>query len=77
MTAPLYAHDCDECTYLGEYGGKDLYHCLQGGVMPTLVVRFSSAAPDYTSGAIFADAGVPEFVEAEKRAQALGLPLSK
>lgn len=77
MAAPLYPHDCDACTFLGSHHSLDLYHCLQGGFFPTLIVREGPEAPNYMSGAVFAEVGVPAFVEAAARARALSLPLSR
>jgi len=51
---PMYHHDCDHCTFLGQYEWRqhtfDLYHCIQGGGLPTVIARFSSDGPDYESG---------------------------
>lgn len=51
---PLYAHDCDQCVFLGSYGyvGQDfdLYFCNQDRLWPTVVARYSSDGPDYESG---------------------------
>lgn len=77
MSTPRFTHDCDACTYLGEHEGRDLYHCLQGGLFPTLIVRESSVDSDYLSGSIFAEMGLPDFVEAAKRARELGLPVTR
>lgn len=76
MSKPLYLHDCDACTFLGVHGTSDLYHCLQGGFLPTLIVREGNQGENYLSGAIFAERGIPSFVEAKERALALGLPLT-
>ena len=79
----LYTHDCDKCIYLGDYTDYqpsqrqitavfDLYYCPQGGGLPTVIARYGSEGPDYTSG--LAGAGVvPELAEAKKRAQERGL----
>lgn len=53
-TVPRYQHDSTCCTYLGGcvYDGQhyDLYYCAQGGMMPTVLARFSGHGPDYMSG---------------------------
>lgn len=55
---PFYIHDCTRCNFLGRYvapeGIKyDLYH--HGSEFETTVIaRFSSDGPDYTSGLCFA-----------------------
>ena len=55
---PLYEHDCGRCEYLGryEYDGDnfDLYYCAhEVGGEPTVIARWSSDGPDYTSGLCF------------------------
>ena len=47
---PAFTHDCDACTFLGTYDEADLYHCGQGGRIPTVIARYSSEGPDYASG---------------------------
>lgn len=75
---PLFTHDCDECTFLGISGEKDLYHCMQGGeLFPTLIVRHGNEGPEYMSGLIFVELGLPEFVEAAKHAERRGLPITR
>ncbi len=37
--APLYAHDCPECRFVGRLDGQDLYHCPEDG---SYVRRFGS-----------------------------------
>jgi hypothetical protein len=52
VTAPRYVHDCTDCVYLGEHEHYDLYVCKVRTLMapiPTLIARFSSDGPDYTS----------------------------
>lgn len=78
---PRYQHDCSACTFLGQHGDADLYHCPQHG-LPTLVARLSSSPPDYTS--FLADLVRRDemvfrghaLAEAYRRAQALRLPLA-
>lgn len=63
-TVPRYTHDCDHCTFLGTWFGKehegdkyfhyyDLYahHSSQAG--NTIIARFGDDGPDYTSGLCF------------------------
>lgn len=45
---PLHTHDCSRCTFLGSDGECDFYYCPQGG-LPTLIARWGSAGPEYTS----------------------------
>ena len=55
MIKPLYKHDCNNCTFLGTFNNEDLYFCKQGGHIPTLIVRYSSDGPDYSSGFQFGE----------------------
>ena len=46
----LFLHDCESCVYLGPYYAytvEDLYWCP---LSPTVISRFGSDGPDYTSG---------------------------
>jgi hypothetical protein len=52
-TPPQFEHDCDKCTFLGRMedgNGKpmDAYACMQGGEIPTIILRWSSEPADYT-----------------------------
>lgn len=58
---PLYQHDCTRCTFLGRFHYAhpaytrepkevDLYHCTQGGHVPTVIARYSDEPGDYSSG---------------------------
>lgn len=71
----LFVHDCKNCTPLGQHDGHDLYHCLQGGDMPTLIARYGNHGEQYTSGLAFADRD-PCLAEAKRRAVAAGLPVT-
>lgn len=63
-TKPVHEHECGNCIYLGTercretqwtYGTRyDLYFCTQGGTIPTVLARWSSNGPDFTSGLLFA-----------------------
>lgn len=51
---PRYDHDCQECRFLGGYvwlaNRFDLYVCGQHVFQyPTLIARWGSEGPDYTS----------------------------
>jgi hypothetical protein len=55
VETPLYQHDCETCTFLGRYQAPnaqitDLYFCASE---PTVIARWSSDGPDYTSGLAF------------------------
>jgi hypothetical protein len=48
---PRWEHDCKRCQYLGTYGSVDMYFCDKqkiGGL--TVVARYGSDGPEYTSG---------------------------
>lgn len=47
---PVYHHDCGSCTFLGTYNRYDLYHCLQGDRLATVIARCSDEPSDYVSG---------------------------
>lgn len=49
MTEARYAHDCDECVFLGTEGKNDLYFC---GANPTVIARYGVDG-DYISGLAF------------------------
>jgi hypothetical protein len=54
METPLHKHDCEECNFLGTYEGtKDLYVCHKQSSRPTVICRYSSDGPDYSSGIDF------------------------
>ena len=66
-----FTHDCDCCKFLGTYKKHDLYFCVQDGVLPTLIARYSNDGPDYISGLSFAKVS-PLLGEAARRALAKG-----
>lgn len=70
-----FEHDCAKCTFLGQFGDYDLYHCLkQGPEFPTVIARWGDDGPEYNSGMVQADCHTdPRLVEARKRAIARGL----
>jgi len=49
---PLYQHDCENCKFLGSYIDMDLYVCPRER-RPTVICRYSSDGPDYSSGIEF------------------------
>ena len=82
---PHFQHDCDSCTFLGRHLSHkssmplDLYACTRNnGIIDTVIARYSSNGPDYSSGLIFAIRGIiPELVEALERAKKIGLKLEQ
>ena len=81
-----FEHDCEGCTFLGQYKKWDLYHCMDFGTIPTLIARWGDEGPENTSGEDFSlpfynpllKARLhphPGLAEARRRAQARGLPL--
>jgi hypothetical protein len=52
---PKFKHDCNVCNFLGHFENHDLYYCKNE---PTVIARFSSKGPDYSSGLVFADKDV-------------------
>lgn len=69
---PIFEHDCDSCKFLGVHNQHDLYFCPQSGSNPTVIARFSSNGPDYTSGMVFVGQ-IPELTEAHRLATEKGL----
>lgn len=67
-----YAHDHDDCVFLGPHEGFDLYFCTQGGAFPTVIARASDEPSDYISGLALADHD-PLLGEARRRASERGL----
>jgi hypothetical protein len=47
---PKYQHDCDQCKFLGQFYGFDVYTCV--GSDPSIIARFSSDGPDYYSTSV-------------------------
>lgn len=45
-----FTHDCDACVFLGHSLSSDLYFCNGNGNISTVIARWSSDGPDYTSG---------------------------
>jgi hypothetical protein len=69
---PRYEHDCNACTFLGQYEDYDLYFCLRGGNRPTVIYRYGDEGSQYSSGLELADLS-PQLGEARKRAIEAGL----
>lgn len=68
---PQYKHNCDKCRFLGPHEDLDLYFCLQGGGLPTVIARYGDNEPDYKSGLHTADYD-DDLGEARKRAVEAG-----
>jgi len=76
MSEPIYAHDCQNCIYLGVYNLKengkkiphDLYYCHSE--RPTVIARYGNNGEEYQSGI---NCELPELIEAKKRAKDRGL----
>lgn len=66
---PQWHHDCQQCAFLGRYGGFDLYHCPQGG-RPTVVARFGNHNEEFLSGL---PARPQALREAQRRSEDRGL----
>ena len=47
---PRYVHNCKNCKFLGQYKEFDLYVCVKGTKINTVVARYSSVDSDYVSG---------------------------
>lgn len=74
---PLFQHDCGHCHYLGTYRDEagrmsDLWVHLTGA-LPTVIARYSSEGPDYTSGMSFSYGLNAALTEARRRAEQRGL----
>jgi hypothetical protein len=81
MELPQHGSDHEEgCTFLGRHGQYDLWWSGQGGFTPTIIARWSSDGPDYSSGIAFGwieDQPDNPLVEARKRAETLGLDVQR
>lgn len=75
---PLFQHDCELCTYLGRYHDperdedSDLYVHTAGST-PTVISRYGSNGPEYSSGLYGSYGQIPALSEARQRAERLGL----
>lgn len=75
---PKFAHDCASCVFLGRYVDTnktevDLYAHGGEGILRTVIARFGSAGPDYSSGLPFSYGLSSALTEARLRAQEKGL----
>lgn len=74
---PVYQHDCSCCIFLGRqstpHGEVDLYVHPDIGFSRSVIARYSSDGPEYSSGLVFSYGRIPPLTEARRRAQALGL----
>lgn len=55
LKGPVFAHDCDECVYLGHYEGHDLYLCPKEVSGCTVIARWSGEPSHYASGMPFGE----------------------
>jgi len=49
MTTPKYAHDCDNCRFMGHILGYDVYSCENAIGPPSLIARHGNNGGDYGS----------------------------
>ena len=66
---PIFEHDCDECVFLGNHNGQDLYVHSK----PTTVIARYGKDGDYSSGLPFSYGSDKNLTEARNRAEAQGL----
>ena len=48
----IYKNDCDDCKYLGEFEGHDLYFCNKGNIY-TIIARYGNEPEEHMSGLEF------------------------
>lgn len=65
-----YAHNCNQCVFLGFHNEYDLYYCPQDGDIPTVLARFGNESEEYQSGFGMA---LPALTEAERIAKDRGM----
>lgn len=72
---PHHVHDCACCTFLGtyQYGRETLDLYVHSGRNSTVLARYGSEGPEYTSGTDASYGNVSPLQEARLRAQKLGL----
>jgi len=74
---PLHQHDCSCCIFLGRkatpQGEVDLYAHTGTGFSQTVIARYSSDGPKYSSGLVLSYGRIPLLTEARKRAHVLGV----
>jgi hypothetical protein len=66
LPATRYDHDCEACTFLGQYNQYDLYYCHSE---PTVIARYANEGAAYTSGL---SSDHHALIEAKKRASEKG-----
>lgn len=49
---PRFEHDCDKCVHLGPFQMYDLYLCPKQALGPSVIARYGSEGPDYTSSPV-------------------------
>ena len=49
-----FEHDCDNCVFLGNALGADLYVCV-GSMITSVIARYGNDGPDYISGVATAE----------------------
>lgn len=49
-----FEHDCDNCVFLGNALGADLYVCV-GSMITSVIARYGDDGPDYISGVATAE----------------------
>lgn len=83
METPKHQHDCDKCLFLGRFTSDDnydLYYCLQGGSVPTIIARYGENGA-YLSGMSFGYLGREDMQsplgEAWRRAKEKGLKVQR
>jgi len=54
MSSPLFAHDCDNCTFLSSFNSHDLYYC-KSEHETTVIARYGNNGDEYKSGMVFAE----------------------
>ena len=57
---PRFEHDCDKCTFLGRMDDVDAYGCMQGGELPTVVLRWGDKPEEYRSAVEMFEKLTPE-----------------
>jgi len=76
VESPQFKHDCSSCVFLGRHqDGKtsvDLYY-HPSETLPSVIARFSSEGPDYTSGMEGSYGSNPLLTTARHRAEQRGL----
>ncbi len=69
----LFKHDCENCTYLGTFEGRDLYACARNNIVDTVIARYGNQGSEYASGLAFSWGQIECLTEARERAEKLGM----